>query len=90
MIQRRAIESGTDLLLLLGVPHEEHDVHLLLMCQSKGQEITEGRPQTQIVCKDTEHVFCRNIYHTKITIVQNGNIHRDIGIPFITELLNCF
>lgn len=26
----------------------------------EGLEIAEGRPQTQIACKDKEHLFCRN------------------------------
>ena len=54
------------------------------------RKTTEGRPQTQIVCKDKECLFCRSIQHARVTIVPNGNRGRDIQVPFVTGLLNCF
>jgi hypothetical protein len=32
----------------------------------KGLKIAEGRPQTQIVCKDNECSFCRNNHHGRV------------------------
>lgn len=32
----------------------------------KGLKVTKGRPQTQIVCKNKGHLFCRNIQHVGV------------------------
>jgi hypothetical protein len=34
--------------------------------KSKGWKIAEGRPQTQIVCKNKECLFCRNNQHAGV------------------------
>jgi hypothetical protein len=39
----------------------------------RGPKFAEGRPQTQIVCKNKELLFCRN----------NGDTGKDLGAPLI-------